>query len=526
MKHKGSILMLAAALLLNSNGMAQDKTALKYGGSITKEDAYKHLSILASDDYEGRETGKSGAWKAAEYIAAHFKSLGLKAPVNGSYFQKVGLNEIAPGNSTLKVGKQSFENFKDFYASTSKINTNKTVKEIVFVGYGIEDEKFNELAGLDLKGKVVLFSAQKEPFVDGKSIITGTEKASAWNSNKRMRNLQSKNPALIIMFNPDMENTVKRMGAYLKNGRMVLDKANQPNQAPVVTVSAAVANALLAKSKSSITDLTAKIAAAGKADSKTIKTALVANIVSNVTPVKAENVLGFLEGSDLKDEIIVISAHYDHVGVHGEGADKIHNGADDDGSGTTGVLEIAEAFVKAKAEGNGPRRSILFLTVVGEEKGLLGSEWYSDNPVFPLNKTVANLNIDMIGRVDDAHIDNPDYIYVIGSDKLSTDLHKISEYVNATYTRLNFDYKYNDPNDPERIYYRSDHYNFAKHGIPIVFYFNGVHEDYHKASDEIGKINFEALTKRARLVFYTGWDLVNRDKAPVVDVKNDFPADR
>lgn len=526
MKHKSSVLFLSAALFLSSTALAQDKMAVKYGNTITKEDAYKHLSVLASDEYEGRETGKPGGWKAAEYIAAHFKSLGLKAPVNGSYFQKVGLNEVAPGNSTLKVGKQNFENFKDFYSAAAKTNFSKAVKEVVFVGYGIEDEKFNELSGLDLKGKVVIYSTEKEPFADGKSLISGTEKTSSWTNAKRLRNLQAKNPALIIAFNPDMENIVKRMGANLKNGRMMLDKPNATTQAPVITVSASVANAIIAKSKTSLTDWTAKIAATGKPDSKVLKTAFEANLVSKVTPVRAENVLGFLEGSDLKDEILVISAHYDHVGIQGNGADKIHNGADDDGSGTTGVLEIAEAFVKAKAEGHGPRRSILFLTVVGEEKGLLGSEWYSDNPVFPLNKTVTNLNIDMIGRVDPAHKDNPDYIYVIGSDKLSTDLHKISEYVNATYTRTTFDYKYNDPNDPERIYYRSDHYNFAKHGIPIVFYFNGVHEDYHKASDEISKINFEMLTKRARLVFFTGWDVANRDKAPVVDVKNDFPADR
>ena len=236
--------------------------------------------------------------------------------------------------------------------------------------------------------------------------------------------------------------------------------------------------------------------------------------------------MGLVEGTDLKDEIVVVSGHYDHIGLTTEGTDKVNNGADDDGSGTTGVLEMAQAFTKAKAEGHGPRRSILFLTVCGEEKGLLGSEWYSESPIFPLAKTVTNLNIDMIGRVDPKHKDNPDYVYLIGSDKLSSDLHKISEYTNATYTRLTIDYKYNDPNDPERIYYRSDHYNFAKHGIPIIFYFNGVHEDYHKPSDEVSKINFEMLAKRARLVFFTAWDIANRDKAPVVDVKNDFPADR
>ena len=228
--------------------------------------------------------------------------------------------------------------------------------------------------------------------------------------------------------------------------------------------------------------------------------------------------LGYLEGSDLKNELLVVSAHYDHVGLNPAGPDKVFNGADDDGSGTTAVLELARTFAKAKKDGKGPRRSILFLAVVGEEKGLLGSEWYSDNPVFPLSNTVTNLNIDMIGRVDPAHKDSADYLYLIGSDKLSTQLHEISENANATYTKLKIDYKYNDPKDPERIYYRSDHYNFAKHGIPIVFYFNGVHEDYHKVSDEISKINFPLLVKRTQLVFHTAWDIVNRDKRPVVDV--------
>ena len=526
MKHNRSIFILAAALLLGNTAVAQDKIAVKYGNYITKEDAYKHLSVLASDEYEGRETGKPGAWKAAEYISAQFKSLGLIAPVNGSYLQKVPLIELAPGNSSLKVGKQTFENWKDFYCSSSKSNFTATSTEVVFVGYGIEDEKFNELAGLNLKGKVVIYSAAKEPFVNGKSLISGTEKASAWTAAKRLNNIKSKNPALIIVVNPDFDASIKRMGSYLQNPRLILDKPNQVAQAPVITVSPKVADAILAKTKASITDLTAGIASSGKPASKAVKTSVQASVLSKVSNVKADNVMGLVEGTDLKDEIVVVSGHYDHIGLTTEGTDKVNNGADDDGSGTTGVLEMAQAFAKAKAEGHGPRRSILFLAVCGEEKGLLGSEWYSESPIFPLAKTVTNLNIDMIGRVDPKHKDNPDYVYLIGSDKLSSDLHKISEYTNATYSRLTIDYTYNDPNDPERIYYRSDHYNFAKHGIPIIFYFNGVHEDYHKPGDEVSKINFEMLAKRTRLVFFTAWDIANRDKAPVVDVKNDFPADR
>ena len=232
----------------------------------------------------------------------------------------------------------------------------------------------------------------------------------------------------------------------------------------------------------------------------------------NLNP--SENVLAFIEGTEKPDEIIVISAHYDHVGTqNGE----IYNGADDDGSGTVAIMEIAEAFKKAAEKGNGPKRSILFLHVTGEEKGLLGSKYYTNYPVFPLINTVANLNMDMIGRVDDAHENNPDFVYLIGSDKLSTELHEISEAMNEKFTKLDLDYTYNSDDDPNRFYYRSDHYNFAKNNIPIIFYFNGTHQDYHKPSDTPDKINYELLEKRAKLVFYTAWELANREKRIVVD---------
>jgi Zn-dependent M28 family amino/carboxypeptidase len=199
--------------------------------------------------------------------------------------------------------------------------------------------------------------------------------------------------------------------------------------------------------------------------------------------------------------------------------DKIFNGANDDGSGTVAVIELAEAFAQAKKAGKGPRRSMLFMTVTGEEKGLLGSEYYSENPVFPLANTVANVNIDMIGRMDFTYekTNNSNYIYVIGSDKLSSELHQINEAANAKYTQLKLDYTYNDENDPNRFYYRSDHYNFAKHRIPIIFYFNGVHADYHKPSDEVGKMLFDSAEKVARLAFHTVWELANRDERIKVD---------
>jgi len=223
--------------------------------------------------------------------------------------------------------------------------------------------------------------------------------------------------------------------------------------------------------------------------------------------IKGENVLGYIEGSDLKDELIIITAHYDHLGKHDT---LLFNGADDDGSGTVAIMEIAEAFMLAKRDGKGPRRSILIMPVSGEEKGLLGSKYYTNNPVFPLRKTIANLNIDMIGRIDNMHLDG-NYVYLIGSDMLSKELHNISEEINKKYIGLELDYTYNTDDDPHRYYYRSDHYNFAKNNIPVIFYFNGVHEDYHKTTDTIEKIDFDKIEKITRFVFLTAWELANRE---------------
>lgn len=231
----------------------------------------------------------------------------------------------------------------------------------------------------------------------------------------------------------------------------------------------------------------------------------------------SENIWAYIEGSEKPNEIVVISAHYDHVGVKNG---QVYNGADDDGSGTVALMEMALAFQKAKNEGHGPKRSILILHVTGEEHGLHGSRYYSENPLFPLKNTVADVNIDMIGRRDDFHKDSNNYVYVIGSDYLSSDLYNICESVNKEHTKLDLDYKYNDKNDPNRFYYRSDHYNFAKHGIPSVFLFNGTHTDYHKPGDDVSKIEFDALTKRTQYAFAIAWEIANRNKKLKVDKKD------
>lgn len=231
--------------------------------------------------------------------------------------------------------------------------------------------------------------------------------------------------------------------------------------------------------------------------------------------VQTENVVAIIEGNTFPEENIIISSHLDHEGIKNG---QIYNGADDDGSGSVALLEVAEAFKKAVEAGKGPKRSIIFLHVSGEEKGLLGSRYYTDNPLYPLANTIANLNIDMVGRTDPKRqSDNDNYVYLIGSDRLSSQLHEVSEEANSQTVNLELDYTFNAKDDPNRFYFRSDHYNFAKNNIPVIFYFNGTHADYHKPTDTVEKIRFDLLEQRTRLIFYTAWKLANRNERIVVD---------
>ncbi|MBC7615382.1 MAG: M28 family peptidase, partial [Pedobacter sp.] len=318
--------------------------------------------------------------------------------------------------------------------------------------------------------------------------------------------------------------------AFLENGNPYLKTDERmKNMAdasvlPTIVIGTNVANQILAAANTNIDEVKKRITENMKPVTVSIAMPISFAAASKETDVRAENVLGFLEGSDpkLKNEVLVISSHYDHIGlVNSPNAiDKVNNGADDDGSGTTGVLLLAEAFMKAKKAGKGPKRSVLFITVVGEEKGLLGSEWYAEHPVFPMANTITDLNIDMIGRGDDDRPGNNDFVYIIGSNMLSDDLDRIGKKANADYVNITLDEKYNNRTDPNRFYYRSDHYNFAKFGIPVIFYFNGVHKDYHQPGDEVSKIDFPMLAKRAQLVYFTAWELANGANRPIVN-KND-----
>ncbi|MBD1393676.1 M28 family peptidase [Mucilaginibacter glaciei] len=493
----------------------QNPTAVKYANLITADDARKHLSILASDEFEGRETGKAGAEKAANYIANEFKKLGLEAP-KGSYFFNVPLSQNTLKITAFNVNGQNFTAWKDFFVQGSMVDKRLTAPNVVFVGYGTEEE----LARTDVAGKVVIMINEDKP-VEGKK--TNTSYRLSTTRKEIVAALRAKNPALILAANGELGGMLKRFNGNAPVGQLGIkkdDAASTP--VPLFNITTEVADAFVKPSGKTFDQL--KAAAATAKQTQVIQT--IASIAYNTdkVDVKAVDVVGFMPGSDakLKNEVLVISAHYDHIGLNTRpgATDKVNNGADDDGSGTTGVLEIARAFSQAKKDGHGPKRSVLFLGNVGEEKGLLGSEYYTDHPIYPLANTIADLNIDMIGRVGDEYKNSPDsanYVYPIGSNMLSSDLHKIGDDANNTYTKLKLDYKYDDLNDPNQFYYRSDHYNFARYGVPIIFYFNGVHPDYHQPGDEVSKINFPLLAKRAQLVFYTGWELANRANRPVVD---------
>ncbi|SEM59763.1 Peptidase family M28 [Olivibacter domesticus] len=504
--------------------LAQDSPQTKYAQLINEDSAKKHLMVIASDEFEGRETGKKGAEKAADYISKEFKNIGLKAPLNHSYFQAVPLATNKFLVKDFQVGNAHLISGQDFLIINSRKKNSVKSDEIIFIGYGISDKNYDDLKDIDITDKVVLLLNSDEPVNNkGQSIITGSSNKSAWSTsrNKRLNHVLAKKPKMVLAVSPDVDTLLNKIRQTKRDERVLLKEDILQQQAPeekqsiVAYITIKTADLILKSSGNTYYGIKKKINTTGKPINLKINTSFKADYGTETLDVKAQNILGYLEGTDLKNELLIITAHYDHIGINPDG--QINNGADDDGSGVTGVLEIANAFAKAKQEGHGPRRSILFMTVTGEEKGLLGSDYYTRYPVFPLDSTIANLNIDMIGRIDPPHFSTPEYVYLVGSDKLSSELHLLSERVNQTYTKLRLDYKYNDPDDPEKIYYRSDHYNFAKHNIPVIFYFNGVHEDYHNIGDTVDKIDFRLLTKRAQLVFYTAWDLANREKRPLVD---------
>ena len=504
-----SLSFLCILIFITSSCKAQVKLNT-YAESITSENLKELLITYASDDFEGRETGQPGQKKAVEFIKEFYIKNNIPSAIENNYIQEVPLQIIKTPEVKFTINNKTYDYFDDYISYSSAPTALLIDSEFIYVKYGIDDEKYSDYKSIDVKGKIVVINGGEPKDKAGNYILSGTKEISKWSNGRQA--ISSKKEAAkangakaIIMVDNQLFN---RYGPYFKRqqkkgGSNRLSILNQDTEMHFFLVSKKLGEGLFPNNEIEIPIST--IAAQINIDYKSIS-----------VPMSSENVISYIKGSEKPNEFLVVSSHLDHIGMNSDG--EVFNGADDNGSGTVAVLEIAKAFKKASDEGFIPKRSIVFLHVTGEEKGLLGSKFYTSNPVFPLNETIANLNIDMIGRIDPKRkSNNRNYIYLIGSDKLSSNLHNLSEEVNNKYMNIELDYKYNDDKDPNRYYYRSDHYNFAKNNIPVIFYFNGTHDDYHDIGDTADKIEYDLLENRTRLVFLTAWEIANRDNTITVD---------
>lgn len=510
--------ILLGAMFLSSGiayGQKEDPAA-KFAALITPASMKQKLTILAGPEMEGRETAMPGERKAAAYIESEFRRMGLKPGNGNSYQQYFNVYQDELASIELRVNGKLYNWDKDYMMSLQTIaNGTTSAKDLVFVGYGIVDKAagMDDYAGLDVKGKIVMMLDGAPAGYKAPTPAPGTRTPSPISGPAKATAARTAGATGVILVLKDFP----RKNATATKGNMYM---NKPTGAPflMVSVSEEIASALAGR--------TAKLNSEALAGLNKGKYTAELNIIAEKKSLAMEtsNVIGIIEGTDKKDEYVFMTGHHDHLGKRG---DVIYYGADDDGSGTVGVMQMAEAFAAAAKKGNKPRRTLVFMTVSGEEKGLWGSQYYSDNPIFPMEKTTVDLNTDMIGRVDTERktADTLNYIYVIGHDKLSSDLAKINEGVNAKYLNMTLDYKYDDPKDVNRIYYRSDHYNFARKGVPILFFYDGMLKaEYHQPGDTVDKINFELMEKRAKLVFHTAWEMANRDEMLKRDIPLTMPA--
>lgn len=490
--------------------------------SITIRDLKRHLSFLASDELGGRYTLSPSINVAARYLASQLESFGYRGGARGgSFFQKVPLAHRKVDSSasklTINVGgaKQEFKYGDDFAIETP--GEYDLSGDLIFVGYGVSspDNNYDDYAKLDVKGKIVVMVMGSPATLSNAQVSEDEVYAGAAQAHGARAAIAIPSPPLLAAW--------EQMKSFFQQESIGLPQKSSDSKIPSFMAGPNLIKAIAAVMGKNETYLTQP---AGKPLMPApIGGSAQINLKISVKDAPlAQNVVGILEGSDqkLKDEYLVISAHYDHLQTATSG--EVFNGADDDGSGTSAILELAEAF----ATGPRSKRSILVVFHTGEEIGLFGSEFNTDyEPVVPLKNMVADLNIDMIGRSRepgnndprDKELTDKDSIYIIGADKLSTELHKLNEQTNSETARMRFDYTYNDETHPEQFYYRSDHYNYAKHGIPVIFYFTGVHSDYHRTTDDINKIDFEKMLRITRMVFATGWRIANMDTRLVVDKK-------
>jgi hypothetical protein len=490
----GSVFLFSGLTSTAQRGQKQPVNhANVYAQTISPVELKEKLSIIAGPEMEGRETASPGQRKAAAYIESQFSRLGLVPGTATGYQMQYPIYQDTVLEASLTVNGKNVKLDTAFALNiASSPNGSYDIREIVFASFGIVDSVRNDYQNLDVKGKWVLI-------VEGTpgSPAAVADRRSPYSVRAKVEQATKQGARGVFVLTSDFP----RRASETK-GNMYLKKLATAT-VPSISVSSNIAHELLGLNPTQLLQSIKNIPTGAYPSSAQF------TLNKRTMLLQSSNVIALLPGTDKADEYVFITSHYDHLGIRGK---EIFYGADDDGSGTTGVIELAEAFAKAKNEGRGPRRTIVFMALSGEEKGLLGSEFYSDRPTVPLNKISVNLNIDMVGRIDPTFKgDSTNYVYIIGDDKLSTDLSRITDSVNKAYLRMQLDRRFNDLKDPNRFYYRSDHFNFAKNGVPIIFYFNGTHADYHRSTDTVDKINFELMSKRVKLVFYTAWDIANRD---------------
>jgi hypothetical protein len=487
------------------------------------------LSFIASDELEGRDTPSRGLDLAARYLAARLQALGLKAGGDdGTYFQRFGTTRrgVDPARSTVTLGDKAWTSGDDFLASAPGTAEGPLV--YVGQGYMVKKRNLDAYGGVDVKGKILVAHAG---YPDGISRLDlrGDSGPDTWESPATYA---ARHGAVGVVLVPDYPTlsgwrTSRENGATAR-GTLTVDafQADKPAPVPVVTASIPLVAAIFSGESISSSEVV-KLAQDRKPHAPVAlgeKKRLKLDVAPKIEAIPTQNVVAIYEGADpvLRQEYVALGAHYDHVGLSTTGPDRINNGADDDGSGTVALLNMAEALARGAVR---TKRSWIFVWHAGEEKGLWGSRYFVEHPTVPLDRIVTQLNVDMIGRSRkpgdqdgrNSALTGPNDIYVIGSKMMSSTLGSLSERVNKDYLELGFNYKYDDPADPSRFFFRSDHYNYAKKGIPIIFYFDGVHQDYHRPSDEIGAIDFGKLERVARTIYAMAYAVADLPSRPVVD---------
>jgi Zn-dependent M28 family amino/carboxypeptidase len=512
------VFTLAAATTLGAASPAALPAVPTTVDSITPAELRMHLEFLASDELGGRYTLSPSFAIAARYLASRLEAYGYRgAGQNGSFLQSFELTSSKPDAAQMALeltldGKPQTFKFAEDYFQAQATRTGEAQGQVVYVGAGIAapELKHDDYAGLDVKGKIVLAVSELPAGIDASRLTPEQQGAAA---------AAAHGAAGILVVPPqrflDFMKQKSAMQRIATRESVRLDKGEGEGRIPALAVGPELAQKLFS---SMGTDLKSAMEAARKnagPQTKVLPISAKMNVAIEQTRSTSQNVAGILEGTDpvLKNEYVTFSAHYDHLKTSEKG--EIFHGADDDGSGTSAVLAIARAMSLER-----PKRSVLVIFHAGEELGLLGSEYNTDvSPAVPLDKVVVDLNIDMIGRskpagdtdARDEHLTDAHTVYLVGADRISPELNQLSEETNNQFQKLKLDYYYNDPNNPERIYFRSDHWNYAKHGIPIIFYFDGVHVDYHRPTDTVDKIDFAKMTQVTRLVFETGWRIANLD---------------